>query len=56
MITLLFFFAFVKFALVVLWFMHLRFDDARYSRFFIMGFAGACILFLVVLLLFKAFA
>jgi len=40
----------------VLWFMHLRFDDARYSRFFIMGFAGACILFLVVLLLFKAFA
>ena len=46
----------VKFALVVLWFMHLRFDDARYSRFFIMGFSGACILFLVVLLLFKAFA
>jgi cytochrome c oxidase subunit IV len=56
MIGLLFSFALVKFALVVLWFMHLRFDDARYSRFFIMGFAGACILFLVVLLLFKAFA
>jgi cytochrome c oxidase subunit IV len=56
MIALLFFFAFVKFALVVLWFMHLRFDDVRYSRFFIMGFVGACILFLVVLLLFKAFA
>ena len=56
LIGLLFFLAFVKFALVALWFMHLRFDDARYSRFFIMGFAGACILFLVVLLLFKAFA
>jgi cytochrome c oxidase subunit IV len=56
MIGLLFFFAFVKFALVVMWFMHLRFDDVRYSRFFIMGFVGACILFLVVLLLFKAFA
>jgi len=56
LIGILFFLAFVKFGLVVLWFMHLRFDDARYSRFFIMGFAGACILFLVVLLLFKAFA
>ena len=56
MIGLLFFFAFVKFALVVLWFMHLRIDDVRYSRFFIMGFVGACILFLVVLLLFKTFA
>jgi cytochrome c oxidase subunit IV len=55
MIGLLFFFALVKFALVALWFMHLRFDDVRYSRFFIMGFAGACILFLVVLLLFQAF-
>ena len=29
---------------------------ARYSRFFIMGAAGAGILFLVVLLLLKAFA
>jgi cytochrome c oxidase subunit IV len=56
MIGLLFFFAFVKFTLVVLWFMHLRFDDARYSRFFIMGFAGACILFLAVLLLLQAFS
>jgi len=52
----LFFLAAVKFALVALWFMHLRFDDVRYSRFFIMGIAGACILFLVVLLLFKSFA
>jgi cytochrome c oxidase subunit 4 len=56
MITMLFGLAFVKFVLVVLWYMHLRFDDARYSRFFIMGAAGAGILFLVVLLLLKAFA
>jgi cytochrome c oxidase subunit 4 len=56
LIAMLFILAFVKFALVVLWYMHLRFDDARYSRFFIMGFAGACILYLVVLLLFKTFA
>ena len=56
LIGLLFFLAFVKFGLVVLWFMHLRFDDTRYSRFFIMGASGAGILFLVVLLLLKAFA
>jgi cytochrome c oxidase subunit IV len=56
LIGMLFFLAIVKFALVALWFMHLRFDDVRYSRFFIMGLAGACILFLVVLLLFKTFA
>ena len=30
----------VKFVLVVLWFMHLRFDDRRYARFFVMGLAG----------------
>ena len=56
LITILFSLAFVKFVLVVLWYMHLRFDDTRYSRFFIMGAAGAGILFLVVLLLLKAFA
>jgi cytochrome c oxidase subunit 4 len=56
LIGMLFFLALVKFALVVLWYMHLRFDDARYSRFFIMGFAGASILFLVVLLMLKTFA
>ena len=56
LITMLFGLAFVKFVLVVLWYMHLRFDDARYSRFFIMGAAGAGILFLVVLLMLKAFA
>ena len=56
LIGMLFGLALVKFVLVVLWYMHLRFDDARYSRFFIMGAAGAGILFLVVLLLLKAFA
>ena len=29
--------AIVKFALVVLWFMHLKFDDRRFARFFVMG-------------------
>src|SRR5438874_12197399 len=56
LIGMLFGLALVKFVLVVLWYMHLRFDDARYSRFFIMGAAGAGILFLVVLLLLRAFA
>lgn len=47
--------AFTKFLLVVLWFMHLRFDDPRYSRFFVIGFAGAVTLYLVVLLSFGVF-
>ena len=55
MISLLFFFAFVKFALVVLWFMHLKFDDRRFSRFFVMGLAGALTLYLVVLMAFRVF-
>jgi cytochrome c oxidase subunit 4 len=44
-----------KFAIVVLWFMHLKFDDRRYSRFFVMGLAGATTLFLVVLITFRVF-
>lgn len=47
--------AFLKFVLVVLWFMHLKFDDRRYSRFFVMGFAGAATLYLVVLMTFGVF-
>ena len=43
------------FSLVVLWFMHLRFDSRTYSRFFLMGLAGAVTLFMVVLFTFKAF-
>jgi cytochrome c oxidase subunit IV len=55
LIPTLFVLAFVKFVLVVLWFMHLRFDDRRYARFFVMGIALAATLFLVVLITFRAF-
>ncbi len=56
LIPALFFLAIVKFTLVVLWFMHLRFDSRTYSRFFLMGLALAVTLFVVVLLTFKAFS
>ena len=39
-----------------MWFMHLKFDDRLYARFFLMGLAGAVTLYLVVLLIFKVFA
>ena len=55
-VPMLFGFALLKFSLVVLWFMHLRFDDRRYSRFFVMGLAGAATLYLIVLLTFGVFA
>ncbi len=55
LIPTLFILAIVKFALVVLWFMHLKFDDRRYARFFVMGLAGASILYLIVLISFKVF-
>jgi cytochrome c oxidase subunit IV len=48
--------AVIKFALVVLWFMHLKFDDRRYSRFFVMGLSGAAILYLIVLISLRVFA
>jgi cytochrome c oxidase subunit IV len=44
-----------KFVLVVLWFMHLKFDDRRFSRFFLMGLAGALTLYSIVLMTFKVF-
>ena len=44
-----------KFALVVLWFMHLKFDDRRFARFFLMGLAGATTLYSIVLISFKVF-
>ena len=56
LIPLLFLFAIIKFSLVVLWFMHLRFDSRTYARFFVMGLAGAITLFLIVLLIFGAFS
>jgi cytochrome c oxidase subunit IV len=56
LVPLLFLFAAIKFTLVVLWFMHLRFDSRTYARFFVMGLAGAITLFLVVLIIFRTFA
>jgi caa(3)-type oxidase subunit IV len=56
LIPTLFVLAVVKFALVVMWFMHLRFDDRRYARFFVMGLTGASVLYLVVLISFRVFA
>jgi caa(3)-type oxidase subunit IV len=44
-----------KFCLVVLWFMHLKFDSRTYSRFFVMGLAGAVTLYLIVLISFRTF-
>ncbi len=55
LIPLLFLFAFVKFTLVVLWYMHLRFDSRTYSRFFVLGLAGAVTLYVAVLLMFRTF-
>ena len=48
--------AVIKFALVVMWFMHLKFDDRRYARFFVMGLSGASVLYLVVLISLRVFA
>jgi cytochrome c oxidase subunit 4 len=45
----------VKFVLVVMWFMHLKFDSPTYARFFLMGLAGATTLYLIVLISFRAF-
>lgn len=56
LVPLLFLFSLVKFALVVMWFMHLRFDSRVYARFFVMGIAFAVTLYLVVLLTFGVFA
>lgn len=56
MIPLLFLFALIKFSLVALWFMHLRFDSPVYSRFFLIGIAGAVTLYLFVLMMFRTFS
>lgn len=42
-------FAFVKFLLVVSWFMHLRFDSRLFRRLFVTGLVLALAVFLVVL-------
>ena len=56
LVPVLLFFSVVKFTLVVLWFMHLKFDSRTYARFFVMGLAGAITLFLIVLLIFQVFS
>jgi cytochrome c oxidase subunit 4 len=56
LVPILFLFSALKFALVVLWFMHLKFDSKTYARFFLMGLAGAITLFLVVLLTFQVWS
>jgi len=55
LIVVLFGLAAIKFALVAMYFMHLKFDDRRYSRFFLMGLALALTLFMIVLILFQVF-
>jgi cytochrome c oxidase subunit 4 len=42
-------FAFLKFSLVVLWFMHLRFDSRLFRRLFVTGLVLAFIVFGIVL-------
>ncbi len=54
-IALLIFFMIVKFVLVVLWFMHLRFDSRLLSRFFLAGIILATSVYVVVLLSFGVF-
>ena len=56
LIPLLIVFSVIKFSLVVMWFMHLKFDSRTYARFFVMGLAGAITLYLVVLLTFRVFS
>lgn len=55
LIPVLFALALIKFVMVVMWFMHLKFDSRTYSRFFVMGIAGAVTLFVIVLLVSGAF-
>jgi cytochrome c oxidase subunit 4 len=55
LIVVLLIFTVIKFSLVVLWFMHLKFDSRTYSRFFTLGLAGAITLYLIVLLTFSGF-
>jgi cytochrome c oxidase subunit IV len=56
LVPVLFLFSALKFALVVLWFMHLKFDNKTYARFFLLGLAGAITLFLVMLLMFRVWS
>ena len=52
--TLLLILAFVKFSLVVLWFMHLRFDSRIFRRLFVTGLILAISVYFIVLVTFGA--
>jgi cytochrome c oxidase subunit 4 len=54
-VGLLMFFMTMKFALVVLWFMHLRFDSRLFRRLFLLGLALAAAVYGAVLLMFRVF-
>ncbi len=54
LVTGLIFFGVMKFFLVVMWFMHLKFDSSLFKTIFAAGFFGAIILFLIVLVIFSA--
>jgi cytochrome c oxidase subunit 4 len=54
-ISLLMMFMVFKFALVVLWFMHLRFDNRIFRRLFVTGISLAIGVYIVVLLTFGVF-
>ncbi|TMK83355.1 MAG: hypothetical protein E6G40_09745 [Actinobacteria bacterium] len=53
-VALLLFLSFIKFNLVVLWFMHLRFDSPIFRRLFATGLALALSVYLIVLVIFGA--
>jgi cytochrome c oxidase subunit 4 len=53
-VSLLLVLAFLKFSLVVLWFMHLRFDSPIFRRMFVTGILLAITVYLIVLVIFGA--
>jgi cytochrome c oxidase subunit 4 len=56
LITLLFLFSAIKFTLVVMFFMHLKFDSRLFSWLFVGALVGAMTAFVVVLAAFRFFA
>ena len=55
LVALLFFFATIKFVLVVLWFMHLKFDSKIFRQLFVTGFLLALSVYGIVLFSFGVF-
>ena len=53
-VSLLLVLAFIKFSLVVLWFMHLRFDNRIFRRMFVTGLLLAITVYVIVLVIFGA--